>query len=114
MFCPVCLYEYEKGVKKCTDCGAELVKELPPEDEAAEPNLETVELTDVKDDIEADIIRGMLEQEGIYSFLKTNVLPHSNIVLSGIFGKNKYGILVINKEDRDKAKVVLEDYKKSL
>lgn len=114
MFCPNCLYEYEKGVKNCTDCGADLVAELPPDDEIADPDLETAVLTDVDNDIEADAIRAMLEQEGIYSFLKTNLLPHSGVILSGIFGKNKYGTIIINKEDIEKAKAVLKDYRESL
>lgn len=114
MYCPNCLYEYEKGVKKCTDCGADLVDSLPPEDEGADPNLETASLTDVDDDIEADAIRAMLEENGIYSFLKTNLLPHSGIILAGIFGRQKYGTIVINKEDLKKAKEVLKDYRESM
>ena len=113
MFCPVCLYEYEKGIERCADCGEKLVSELPPEDEGAEPGLETAALTDVDDDIEADVIRSMLDGEGIYSFLRTNILPHSGIILSGIFGKNKYGTIIINKEDLKRAREVLEDYRKS-
>ena len=113
MFCPNCLYEYGKDIKKCPDCGADLVPELPPEDQGADPNLETAELTDVNDDIEADAIRSMLDEEGIYSFLKTNVLPHSNIILAGVFGKNIYGTIIINREDLEKAKKVLEDFRKS-
>jgi hypothetical protein len=114
VFCPNCLYEYEKGIKKCPDCGAGLVNELPPDDEGGEPNLETAELTDVDNDVEADAIRSMLDEEGIYSFLKTNTLPHSGIILAGVFGKQKYGTIVINKEDLDKAKKVLADFRGSV
>ncbi len=114
MFCPNCTYEYKEGIKVCPDCGIDLVDNLPPEDEGADPNLETAELTDVDNDMEADAIRAMLDEEGIYSFLKTNLLPHSNVILAGIFGKQKYGTIIINKEDLEKAKEVLEDYKKSL
>jgi hypothetical protein len=112
MFCPNCFYEYEKGIKICSDCGAKLVDKLPEEDEG-DPNLETAELTDVNDDIEADAIKAMLDEEGIYSFLKTNVLPHSNIVMAGVFGKSKYGTIVINKEDLEKARQVLKDFRNS-
>jgi hypothetical protein len=68
-------------------------------------------LTDVDNDIEADALRAMLEEEGIYSFLKTNVLPHSGIILAGVFGKSKYGTIVISKEDLEKAKEVLKDFR---
>jgi uncharacterized membrane protein (Fun14 family) len=113
MFCPNCLYEYGKGIKKCPDCGADLVDELPPEPEG-DANLETAELTDVDNDVEADALRGMLEENGIYSFLKTNVLPHSGIILAGVFGKQKYGTVVINKEDLEKAKKILKDFRSGI
>ena len=31
MFCPVCEAEYEEGITRCTDDGAELVERLTPE-----------------------------------------------------------------------------------
>jgi hypothetical protein len=113
MFCPNCTYEYEKGIKVCPDCGLDLVDALPAEAEGT-PNLETAELADVDDDMQADVIRGMLDEQGIYSFLRTNILPHSTLILAGMFGKKKYGTIIINKEDLEKAKEVLEDYKKGI
>jgi hypothetical protein len=113
MFCPNCLYEYEKTVKKCSDCGADLVDKLPKEDEG-DPNIEISVLTDVDNDVESDVIRGMLEEKGVYSFLRVNILPSSNIILGGLFGKRKYGTIMVNKEELVKAKEVLEDYRSTI
>jgi predicted nucleic acid-binding Zn-ribbon protein len=110
MFCPNCGYEYGKDIKVCPDCGSKLVDKLPEEDQGT-PEMETAELTEVENDMDADVIRGMLEEEGISSFLRTNVLPHSMVVLGT---KKKYGTIIVNKEDLEKAKEVLEDYKKGI
>lgn len=37
MFCPVCKSEYRDGFTKCSDCGADLVKQLADDSEAIEP-----------------------------------------------------------------------------
>ena len=112
MFCPNCLYEYKDGLTKCPDCGADLVKDDPIKDdgEGDLPDIRVAELTDVNNEMEAQILRDMLTQVGIYSFLRTNVLPHTNVTL-GFFSQRKYGTVIVNKEDLEKAKEVLKDYK---
>jgi hypothetical protein len=42
MYCPNCRYEYREGFTTCSDCGVELVSELPPEEPVEHPELETV------------------------------------------------------------------------
>jgi hypothetical protein len=111
VFCPNCLYEYQPGVTKCPDCGVDLVNEDPIKDdgEGDLPDIRVAELTDVNNDMEAQILRDMLTQEGIYSFLRTNLLPHSNVAL-GFFKQPKYGTIIVNKEDLEKAKEILKDF----
>jgi hypothetical protein len=110
MFCPVCLYEYKEDVTKCPDCGSALVKELPEEEEL--PDIEIAELCDVKNEIESEALRAMLADRNIYSFLRTNLLPHSNITL-GFFKTRSYGTVMINKEDLKAALEVLKDFKEA-
>jgi len=106
MFCPVCLYEYKEGIKKCPDCGAKLVDKLP--EDQGQPQLETVELIDVDNDAEAEYIRSVLMDNGIYSFIRSNMLPSSRLAF---FSEKQKGIgtIIINKEDLEKARKILED-----
>ncbi|MFH0930791.1 MAG: hypothetical protein V1890_02490, partial [Candidatus Zixiibacteriota bacterium] len=38
-FCPLCNAEYPAGTKRCPECEADLVEELPEEQEEEEKNL---------------------------------------------------------------------------
>lgn len=106
MFCPVCLYEYKEGVKKCPDCGAKLVDKLT--EEQGQPELETAELIDVKNEVEAEYIRSVLMDNDIYSFFRSNTLPSSRLTF---FSEKQKGIgtIIINKEDLEKARKILND-----
>jgi predicted nucleic-acid-binding Zn-ribbon protein len=111
MFCPKCLYEYEKGVTKCPDCGSGLVEEDPVKESGGDlPDIRVSELADVENETQAQVLRDMLMQEGIHSFLRTNLLPHSNIAL-GFFAPRKYGTIIVNREEMKKAREVLKDFK---
>ncbi|MBP7792698.1 MAG: DUF2007 domain-containing protein [Candidatus Goldbacteria bacterium] len=107
MFCPVCLYEYKEGIKICPDCGATLVDKLPEEEEG-NPALETAELIDVNNEAEAEYIRSVLVDNGIYSFFRSNVLPGSRLAFLSERQKG-IGTIIINKEDLEKAKQILKD-----
>jgi len=107
MFCPNCLYEYKEGVLKCEDCGADLVAELPAEEDGDLPDIEVSELAEVQNDVEAGALTAMLTASG------SNILPHTGINLS-FFNKKSYGTIIINKEDLKRGKEILEDFKKSL
>lgn len=112
MYCPNCLYEYKEGITKCEDCGADLLPGVPPEEEEGDlPEMETAELTEVQNDVEAAALRSMLTDMDIYSFMRSNILPHTGINLS-FFNKKSYGTIIVNKEDLEKAKEVLADFRK--
>jgi predicted nucleic-acid-binding Zn-ribbon protein len=111
MFCPKCLYEYEKGITKCPDCGAGLVAEDPVKESGGDlPDIRVSELVDVENEMQAQVLRDMLMQDGIHSFLRTNLLPHTNVAL-GFFSSRKYGTIIVNTEDLEKAKEVLKDFR---
>jgi len=113
MFCPNCKYEYKEGIKKCPDCGADLVDALEEEEDGGMPDAEVAELCEVKDEIESDVIRGMLMDKGIHSFLRSNLLPNSRVTLH-FFNPKGFGTIIINKEDLEKGKEILQDYYDSI
>ncbi len=65
-FCPECGYEYEDSVKTCPDCQHELVPDLPAEDAMAPVYF-------AREDVEAKIVKGVLEDAGIPAFEKADM-----------------------------------------
>lgn len=68
-FCPECEYEYEDGIEECPDCGAGLVGQLPRDDDEEE----LVPVYYASGEIEADIVKGLLESAGIPVLEKADV-----------------------------------------
>lgn len=68
LWCPNCKIEYRQGYTHCSDCNAELVKELATLSERSnggENSEEWVFLMKLKDDRELDIIEPLLMSYGI-------------------------------------------------
>lgn len=63
MFCPVCKAEYRSGFAKCSDCGAELVSELPTD----EPDSSYSLLWKGEDPVLHDSLLDELDRAGIAS-----------------------------------------------
>lgn len=88
-FCPTCRQEYVSGVLTCSDCGVVLVPALPPlppvegpeaeqaeAEEAGEADVggELVEVWRSHGEIEAQVIRALLESNGIRSIFRGEAL----------------------------------------
>ncbi len=73
-YCPKCRSEYRRGIAQCRECGAPLVESLPPEREPWQPSPETegVALCRGVEPGEAEIIREVLEREGIDCVVRTH------------------------------------------
>lgn len=68
MFCPVCRLKYKQGFTTCSDCGVELVYELPPEQ--GEEFIEYEEILSILNPAGIAIIKSIFEDEQItYHFL---------------------------------------------
>jgi hypothetical protein len=80
-FCPNCEAEYKEGITVCPDCRIELVDELTPENRVHDRSEgEPVPLQSFKTGAEAQMVREMLDQNGIRSFVEGGdfaVIPSS-------------------------------------
>jgi len=71
-FCPKCRCEYVEGVQSCNDCGAELVYELPQEEQQEEAQYyeHWEKVINVSTESEAEMIIELLEKAEIPAFQK--------------------------------------------
>ncbi len=74
MFCPQCKAEYRPGFVRCSDCGVELVEQLPvdplPTSEMDHPQLVVVRT--YPSHVDADLARTALEAAGIESMVESD------------------------------------------
>lgn len=106
-YCPECKYEYVKGIKKCPDCGVELVDELPPEIILPESDWVIVYTTSFE--YEAEMLKGNFESAGI----SVTVLSQkdSNFPTPGDLSIIK---LLVKKEDVDNAISFIDEFRENL
>jgi len=80
-FCPNCEAEYKEGITVCPDCQVKLVDELTPENRVHDSSDgEPVPLQTFKTGAEAEMVRELLNQNGIRSFVEGGdfaVIPSS-------------------------------------
>ncbi|HKQ06083.1 MAG TPA: DUF2007 domain-containing protein [Blastocatellia bacterium] len=80
-FCPNCEAEYKEGITVCPDCQVELVDELTAENRVHDSSDgEPVPLQTFKTGAEAEMVRELLNQNGIRSFVEGGdfaVIPSS-------------------------------------
>ena len=72
MFCPECRCEYRTGFTTCADCRVPLVPELPAVERAAvvdEEASEPVLLCSAGSQLDAELVRSLLESAGIRSMV---------------------------------------------
>jgi hypothetical protein len=108
MFCPKCKSEYIDGYKSCSDCGVDLVEELPEEKIPTKTNPEFIEyelLLSTYNARDIVILKSILEGE--------NITYH----IQGEYSMNNYGTgviptkVLVKKDQFSRAKEVLKDIK---
>ena len=75
MFCPRCKAEYRSGFRQCSDCGVELVDQLPPaRDEQLQPiqDAELVVIRSYPTMIDAELAKTALESVGIDAMVRSD------------------------------------------
>lgn len=106
-FCPHCYTEYPTDTARCEACGSELVDSLPEGADRAELDetaTELVELAQFPNSSEAEMIRELLEGNGIRTVLRGDVDP------IGVVSGATPSTLLVERIDLPRASQLYEDY----
>ena len=110
-YCPECGGEFEPDVEICPDCGLALVENKPLENPDADPDAGLVEIYTAAGDIEALVIKGLLESEGIMCSLSSDI-PHSVLPVE-IDGLGAVRISVSDKDAEQAAQLIASHEKEN-
>ena len=79
-YCPECKYEYREGIITCPDCNVALVSSLsaPAEPTVEETNEQMVSIYSTDSQVEAELIKGMLQTSGIEVFDQPDMSFYGN------------------------------------
>ena len=105
----MCGSEYEAGIEKCSDCNVVLVTRMPPENPDADPDATLVGIYEADGDTEALVVKGLLESEGIWCSLGSDV-PHTVIPLS-VDGLGVVRVMV-SERDAERAEQIISKHRK--
>ena len=98
MFCPVCESEYQPGVTKCPEDGADLVATAVNPGDDSEANFVT--LHTLSSPVEAEMVNDILRQNGVRSVVQSN-----HDAFSPVFSAVSPGVAVlVDERDLDRAK----------
>jgi hypothetical protein len=99
MFCPICESEYQPGITKCPQDGAELVTTQVNAGDDSEANFVT--LHTLGSPVEAEMVNDILRQNGIRSVVQSG----ANDQFSPVFSAVSPGVAVlVDERDLDRAK----------
>jgi len=98
MFCPVCEAEYQPGITKCAEDGADLVAVQVNAGDDSEANFVT--LHTLSSPVEAEMVNDILRQNGVRSAVRS-----ANDAFSPVFSAVSPGAAVlVDERDLDRAK----------
>jgi hypothetical protein len=102
-YCPQCRDEFQDWVEECPDCKKKLVSTLPPLREKVIREGTLVHVATAPNEIEAQLWKGILEDNGIQSMIK--VAESLNLYLSPLSLEHELYVL---KEDEQKAHEIID------
>ena len=73
-YCPKCKSEYVEGTKKCEDCGQALTADRPGDESSNQEAGDLVEVWHTQGEMDAQLVRSLLESSGIESMLSGEAL----------------------------------------
>ena len=107
MFCPTCEAEYEPGITRCADDGAELVDRLSPETGATdESEARFVLLHTMSSPAEAEMVNDILRQNGIRSVIQSGGADAFSALLSQV----SPGGILVDQRDLDRAQEIYSSF----
>ena len=99
MFCPICEAEYQPGITKCADDGADLVATQVTAGDDSEANFVT--LHTLSSPVEAEMVNDILRQNGVRSAVQSG----ANDQFSPVFSAVSPGVaILVDERDLDRAK----------
>jgi len=108
MFCPVCEAEYEQGITRCTDDGAELVERLTPEMGAGDMSeARFVPLRNVGSPAEAEMVNDILQQNSIRSAVQSGGMDAFSPLLSAT---SPGALVLVDERDFDRAEEIYQSF----
>jgi putative signal transducing protein len=108
MFCPVCESQYQPGVTKCPDDGAELVEQLSPETGATDDSeAKFVVLHTLSTPVEAEMVSDILRQNDVRAVVQSG----GNDAFSPVFSAVSPGAaILVDERDLDRAREVYASF----
>ena len=105
MFCPVCEAEYQPGVTKCPEDGADLVAKAVNIGDDSEANFVT--LHTLSSPVEAEMVNDILRQNDIRSVVQSG----ANDQFSPVFSAVSPGVaILVDERDLDRAKELYDSF----
>src|SRR5689334_9052111 len=109
-WCPKCGYEYNPGIKVCSDCGEPLVDHLLEEDHSRDYT-DMVSVTHLENEIEGAVLKSVLEEQGIHAIVRDFIVSQHQLPEAGM---SAWGELLVLDSDYDNAKFIITEYLNSL
>jgi hypothetical protein len=107
MYCPICEAEYEAGITRCADDGAELVERLTPERGATDDSeARFVMLHTMSSPAEAEMVNDILRQNGIRSVIQSGGADAFAPLLSQV----SPGGVLVDERDLDRAQEIYASF----
>jgi Putative prokaryotic signal transducing protein len=108
MFCPNCEAEYETGITKCPDDGAELVERLSPEAGASDDSeAKFVVLHTLSTPVEAEMVNDILRQNDVRSVVQAGGYDAFSPVFSAV---SPGAAVLVDERDLDRAREVYASF----
>jgi len=103
-FCPSCRAEYRPEMKRCSDCDVDLVESLSADESPDEEGIQLVELASFPNVAEAEMIREILEGNGIRTVQRGEIDP------IGVASGAEPTTLLVEQKDLNRAQEIYRVY----